>query len=89
LGFAAGASAQTDRLAIGCIGGGANKYVLHFNIGELPAVDGFWSLTMYDGDYFFVPNPLNRYTVSQRDKLKANADGSQDLYFQNESPGED
>jgi hypothetical protein len=44
---------------------------------------------MYDGDYLFVPNPLNRYTVSQRDKLNANADGSQDLYFQNESPGED
>jgi len=68
---------------------GANKYVLHFNKGELPPVDGFWSLTMYDADYFFVPNPVNRYTVSQRNKLKANADGSVDLYVQNESPGRD
>ncbi len=68
---------------------GANKYVLHFNKGELPPVDGFWSLTMYDANYFFVPNPVNRYTVSQRNKLKANADGSVDLYVQNESPGKD
>jgi hypothetical protein len=35
----------------------------------------------------FVPNPLNRYTVSQRNKLKTNADGSVDIYIQNESPG--
>ncbi len=66
---------------------GANRYVLHFNKGELPPVDGFWSLTMYDANYFFVPNPINRYTVSQRNKLKANADGSVDLYIQNQSPG--
>jgi hypothetical protein len=68
---------------------GDKKYVMHFNKGEMPPVDGFWSLTMYDGDYFFVPNPINRYTVSQRSKLKANADGSFDLYVQNESPGKD
>ena len=68
---------------------GEHKYVMHFNKGELPPVDGFWSLTMYDGAYFFVPNPINRYTVSQRNKLKANADGSVDLYIQNESPGKD
>ena len=68
---------------------GANHYVMHFNKGELPPVDGFWSLTMYDADYFFVPNPINRYTVSQRNKLKANNDGSVDLYIQNDSPGKD
>lgn len=45
-------------------------------------MDGFWSLTMYDKDYFFVDNPLNRYTLSQRNKLKANPDGSVDLYIQ-------
>ena len=68
---------------------GANKYVMHFNKGEMPPVDGFWSLTMYNGDYFFVDNPLNRYTVSSRSKFKPNTDGSVDVYIQNESPGKD
>jgi hypothetical protein len=44
---------------------------------------------MYDKDYFFVDNPLNRYTLSQRNKFKTNADGSVDLYIQHESPGKD
>ena len=68
---------------------GANKYIMHFNKGEMPPVDGFWSLTMYNGEYFFVENPLNRYTVSSRSKFKTNADGSVDVYIQNESPGKD
>jgi hypothetical protein len=66
---------------------GANKYVMRFNKGEKPPVDGFWSLTMYDAEYFFVPNKLNRYTLSQRNKFKLNKDGSVDLYIQKDSPG--
>jgi len=66
---------------------GANKYVLHFDKGQLPPVDAFWSLTMYDGDYFFVENPLNRYSISARQDLKKNDDGSVDLYLQHDSPG--
>ena len=68
---------------------GANKYVMHFPKGQLPPANGFWSLTMYNGEYFFVANPLNRYSISARQNLKANADGSTDLYIQNESPGAD
>jgi hypothetical protein len=68
---------------------GEKKYVMRFEKGQLPPVDGFWSLTMYDKDYFFVPNGLNRQTLSQRNKLKANPDGSIDLYIQHESPGKD
>jgi hypothetical protein len=66
---------------------GASKYVMHFPKGQLPPVDGFWSLTMYNAEYFFCANPLNRYTLSARDNLKTNADGSVDLYLQHESPG--
>ena len=68
---------------------GANKYVVHFKKGELPPANAFWSITMYDKDYFFVPNSINRYTVSSRNKFKTNADGSIDLYIQKDSPGKD
>ncbi len=68
---------------------GEKKYVMHFPKGELPPVKGFWSLTMYDKDYFFVKNPINRQSISARQDLKKNADGSVDLYIQNESPGAD
>lgn len=66
---------------------GANRYVIHFAKGQLPPVEGFWSLTMYDNQYFFASNPLNRYTLSGRDHFKTNKDGSIDLYIQHESPG--
>jgi hypothetical protein len=68
---------------------GANKYVVHFPKGQLPPVRGFWSITMYDANYFFVANPINRYSISARQNLKANSDGSVDLYIQNQSPGTD
>jgi hypothetical protein len=68
---------------------GANKYVMHFPKGQLPPVRGFWSITMYDEAFFFVENPINRYSISAREALKSNPDGSVDLYIQNESPGPD
>lgn len=68
---------------------GANKYVIHFAKGETPPVNGFWSITMYNADYFFVSNPINRYSISPRQNLQSNADGSIDLYIQKDSPGAD
>jgi len=66
-----------------------HNYVLHFNKEELPPVDAFWSLTMYDAEGFQVANPLNRFAIGDRDPLKFNTDGSLDLYIQNRSPGTD
>ncbi len=68
---------------------GSNKYVVRFPKGQTPPANAFWSITMYNGDYFFVDNSLNRYTLSPRNELKYNADGSLDLYIQNESPGKE
>ena len=68
---------------------GAHKYVMNFPKGHLPPVEGFWSLTMYDSEYFFVKNPIDRYSVSPRQNLQSNPDGSTDLYIQKDSPGKD
>jgi hypothetical protein len=68
---------------------GANKYVMHFPKGQLPPTKGFWSVTMYNSAYFFVSNPINRYSISPRQDLKSNPDGSIDLYIQKDSPGQD
>src|SRR3954451_4656397 len=51
--------------------------------------EGFWSITMYNAQYFFVENPINRYSISHRQDLKTNSDGSVDLYVQKDSPGAD
>jgi hypothetical protein len=64
-----------------------NKYVLHFSKEELPPVDAFWSLTMYDAEGFQVANPINRFAIGDRDPLSFNGDGSLDLFIQNEHPG--
>jgi hypothetical protein len=66
---------------------GANKYVLHFDKGQTPPTNSFWSLTMYNAQSFFVENPINRYNVSAWMPLKYNADGSLDIYIQKDSPG--
>lgn len=70
---------------------GANKYTLTFPKDQTPPVDGFWSITMYEIDqgWWFVPNELNKFTVSPRNNLKPNDDGSITLYFQREYPGND
>lgn len=68
---------------------GANKYVIHFDKGQTPPANAFWSMTMYNSRQFFVANPINRYAIGDRDKLKFNPDGSLDIYVQHDSPGKD
>lgn len=68
---------------------GENKYTIHFAKGATPPVNAFWSITLYDEKGFQVGNSLNRFALSSYMPFKTNADGSLDLYFQNESPGKD
>ena len=66
---------------------GSKKYVIRFDKGQTPPVEGFWSVTMYDSHFFFVANPIKRFSISPRQSLKANPDGSIDIYVQKDSPG--
>jgi len=68
---------------------GDNDYVLRFEPGALPPADAFWSVTMYDGHGFPVPNPLERYAIGDRDPLRYADDGSLTLYLQHEDPGDE
>jgi hypothetical protein len=65
---------------------GAHDFILHFPPGGLPPNKAFWSLTLGDAKNQFVPNPINRYSVSNRSGVVPNADGSVDLYIQNAPP---
>ncbi|MDS9470191.1 DUF1254 domain-containing protein [Paracoccus sp. MBLB3053] len=67
---------------------GAKAYTLTFPAGQLPPVDGFWSLTLYNEQHFFYPNELNRFSLGTKNKsLVTNEDGSLTIYVQNENPG--
>jgi hypothetical protein len=69
---------------------GQNTYMVTFAKGEVPPVNGFWSLTLYDDEHFFNPNPLNRYSLGTKNKtLTYNGDGSLTLYAGSKSPGKD
>lgn len=69
-----------------------NIYSLTFKEGELPPVNAFWSLTMYDGKtQLLIDNPLNRYLLnsSMSEQFVLNEDGSLTLYVQKDSPGKE
>ena len=68
---------------------GANRYVIRFPNGQLPPVNAFWSITMYNAKQAFVQNPIDRFAIGDRDTLQFNDDGSLALYIQHDSPGED
>ncbi|BDB27684.1 DUF1254 domain-containing protein [Cupriavidus sp. P-10] len=78
------ASARTDANGTPLQGGA--RYVLHFDKGQLPPARAFWSLTLYNDRQAFIPNPMQRYALSSRDRLRYNRDGSLDIYIQHERP---
>jgi hypothetical protein len=66
---------------------GAHRYVLRFERGQLPPVDGFWSVTAYDKDGYFIANPIRRYALGDRSDLRAGPDGAVEMYVQSNAPG--
>ena len=68
--------------------GSKHDYVMRFEKGELPQVDAFWSMTMYSlPDQLMVANPINRYSIGDRTKLRYGKDGSLTIYVQRDPPG--
>jgi hypothetical protein len=68
---------------------GSSSYVVHFDADQLPPVDGFWSITMYDQEGFQIANPIDRFAIGDRDALQPGQDGSLDILVQHTSPGPD
>ena len=66
---------------------GASKYVLRLEKQEIPPVNAFWSLTLYDKDSYLVPNPIDRYALGDRSGMTFDQDGSVTICIQSESPG--
>lgn len=72
--------------------GSKHNYTLTFPAGQLPPVNAFWSVTMYDGKtQLLIKNPINRYLINSpmMAEMKKNPDGSLTLYLQKDSPGVD
>jgi hypothetical protein len=72
--------------------GSKHNYTLTFPAGQLPPVNAFWSVTMYDGKtQLLIENPIGRYLINSPmlPNMKKNVDGSLTLYIQKESPGAD
>jgi hypothetical protein len=68
---------------------GARRYLLRFTRDQLPPVNAFWSIAVFDKDAFLVPNPINRYALSDRSGLRYASDGSLTIYIQRDAPGQD
>jgi hypothetical protein len=72
--------------------GSTHTYTLHFAKGQLPPVNAFWSVTMYNlPQQLLVKNPINRYLINSPmlPDLKTDPDGGLTIYIQADSPGQD
>jgi hypothetical protein len=65
---------------------GARAYVLRFERGQAPPALGFWSLTMYNGLYLPVANPIHRSAIGSRDTLRFERDGSLEIHICHRRP---
>lgn len=65
---------------------GSTNYVMHMT--EAPPVDEGWTLTAYNLKGALIPNPIDRYEISDSSQLTKNADGSVDIYLQAGQPSD-
>ena len=66
---------------------GDSRYLLRFEPGDLPPVDAFWSVTLYDADRFLYPNALSRYAIGDRTQgLRRDPDGALSLLVSHAPP---
>jgi hypothetical protein len=66
---------------------GANRYIIRFPPLGSPAVKAFWSITTYDDRHFLAANPIGRHAIGDRDPLRAEPDGTLEIYVQADDPG--
>jgi hypothetical protein len=72
--------------------GSKHNYTLTFPAGQLPPVNAFWSVTMYDGKtQLLIENDIDRYLINSPmlPDMQKNEDGSLTIYIQKDSPGKD
>jgi uncharacterized protein DUF1214 len=58
-----------------------------FEKGQMPPVNAFWSITLYDGKGFPVENAIDRHAIGDRDATTLDNDGALTIYIRHDSPG--
>ena len=74
------------------LNGATGRYTVRFGPGQLPPVNAFWSLTMYElPASLLTENPIDRYLIHSpmEPNLVRGADGGITIYVQHQSPGKD
>jgi hypothetical protein len=67
---------------------GGNRYVINISGDQMPPVNAFWSITLYDRSHHLVANDIQRFAIGDRDRLRHDADNSLSICIQHEWPGE-
>lgn len=65
------------------------RFRMHFPPGQIPPVDAFWSISAYDADHFYIPNPDDIYAIGHQVPVVPGPDGAVDIAIQNAKPGQD
>lgn len=92
--YGLGANVKEDAVYASCsadaagrpLNGSTSSYTIRFPAGQLPPVNGFWSVTAYDQDFFLVDNPINRYAVGSETGLVPDADGALTIQLRSTAP---